>query len=335
MKRLIVLFILLFTLISANPIATPDAYLSEICIDSIGNWELELYSEVYHSFGGPWTSQFSLETNSGRANITHFDSTKEYIRITNANLDSVITMNILADSIRLLVHGGNPDNPGDIDAIAIGEENGSYIKNIQSGQSVSRLIDVNLLMSPYDMFYKSDSSTIGEENDTSYAKGTVYGHVYCHDGSLMKNRRLWIHQGYSKEINVDNNGFYLTRLLSRNYQIDTLWVSDPEASSGENICFNRIEFDLEPDDSLEVNFTSVQSSITPVIQNTIKFNNYPHPASNYTWFFIDNIDIEASAMRVNVYALNGRKVDSFKPRAYQYRYDCSHLPQGSYIMSLQ
>jgi len=28
-------------------------------------------------------------------------------------------------------------------------------------------------------------------------------------------------------------------------------------------------------------------------------------------------------------------VDSFKPRAYQYRYDCSHLSQGSYIMTLQ
>jgi hypothetical protein len=40
-------------------------------------------------------------------------------------------------------------------------------------------------------------------------------------------------------------------------------------------------------------------------------------------------------MRVNVYALNGRKVDSFIPTAKHFRYDCGHLPQGSYVLSLQ
>ena len=335
--KALLFFSFLFSTMIANPIFTPDAYLSEVTFGDSGTWRLELFYDFVDSYGAfPWFFKYSIETNSGMSNITYLDSTEEYIEISNDNLDHDLTINKLADSVKLIVHNGNPYDPAYIDYLVIGEEDGSYIKSIQVGQSVSRIIEDYSIMLNWDLFYKSNIPTICAKNDTGDAKGTVYGYAHYHDGQVIANKAIWIEEGYPESIETDENGYFCSRLLSRTYDIDSLWVQNLEGRGGEGVNFNPFIFDLEVGDSLRIDFHQIETSIRRIIKNnTILFNNYPHPASSYTWFFIDNIDIEASAMRVNVYALNGRKVDSFKPRAYQYRYDCSHLPQGSYIMSLQ
>jgi hypothetical protein len=134
---------------------------------------------------------------------------------------------------------------------------------------------------------------------------------------------------------IDSTGYYTSVLPAYYHFYDylVLWKNSIENSDGWN--FEPVSIDVEPGDSLLVDFYASQTAIKPVIKNDIiKLNNYPHPASSYTWFYIDNTDVDASAMRVNVYALNGRKVDSFIPTARHFRYDCGHLPQGSYVLTL-
>ena len=339
MKRFFAVLIVLFSLVYANPIFTIDAYLSELTFEEDGSWHLELFYDFFDSYGAfPWFFKYSLETNDGRSDVLFHDSTLEYFEITNDNLNKDLFIDQTADSLKLIAHDGNPNDPYFIDYLVIGEESGSYIMNIDNGQSVSRLLADYWSMYTYKLFYKSDSATIGAENDTSRAKGRIFGYAYSYDGTALGNRIIWINDcmGSNMQIETDEQGYYCSRILARSYVIDSLWVSNPSERSGENMVFKALYFDLEPDDNKRVDFYQLETAIVPVIKNDIvKVNNYPHPASSYTWLFIDNTDVEASAMRVNVYALNGRKVDSFIPTAKEFRYDCSHLPQGSYVMSLQ
>ncbi|MEA3391353.1 MAG: T9SS type A sorting domain-containing protein [Candidatus Marinimicrobia bacterium] len=321
MKRLIAISIILFSLINANPIYDPSVHLSEIKVNNSNDWviEFKVRSE------GIGADSLKLECNDGFALITHLD-TSDYSLISNANLKGSLILNSDGDVIVLHYYIWGQDYT---ETLRIGYIEDSYIKNIQQNESISRFPNS---WSYY--YYKDSSPTLGEINDYDGAKGKIYGHMYDYNGQPIANKYFFIDEGESGQILLDENGYYETELLSRSYSIITkkIYIT---SSNNEILTFNPVSYDLETGDSIEVDMTQLQTSITPVIQNTIKFNNYPHPASNYTWFVIDNIEIEASAMRVNVYALNGRKVDSFKPRSYQYRYDCSHLPQGSYIMSLQ
>jgi type IX secretion system substrate protein len=215
-----------------------------------------------------------------------------------------------------------------IDSLKIGTYEGSYIHNLDSTQSVA--------CGEFwgDEYFKHKTPTPGEEN-IGLCSGKIYGHFYINNDDPVRNAKFVFYNNMVfPYLYTDSTGYYTASKGARYYYYDALRYdgSGPDAEVWD---FQPIEFDLEPGDSIEVNFIALQSTIIPVIQNTIKFNNYPHPASNYTWFFIDNTEIDASAMRVSVYALNGRKVDSFIPSAKQFRYDCSHLPQGSYVMSLQ
>jgi hypothetical protein len=337
MKHLMVILTCLFSVVIANPIFTPDAYLSELTFRENGSWRLELYYDFFDSYGAyPWFYEYALETNEGRSNIMFHDSTLEYFEITNDNLDQDLIINKSADSIKLIIHKGNPDSPHYIDYLVIGEESGSYIIDFDYNQSISRLIGEYYYLLNYDLFFMSDSITIGAENDTSKSKSIIYGKVYDYNGQIMSNKSLSMRSNYQVVFITNEHGDYRSRILSRTYLIDNLWVYDLITKTGEDLTFEPKFIELSPGDSLRVDFHQLKTAVKPVIKNDIvKLNNYPHPASSYTWVNIGNTDVDASAMRVNVYALNGRKVDSFIPSAKQFRYDCGHLPQGSYVLSLQ
>jgi len=320
MKRLILVFIILFSLIYANPKAMKYGF-SEVQIVNENEWFVELYN--WNNSLGSSDSLF-LECENGKSKIVTIDS-MDIVVFYQDDLELALQLNRENDYLKLY------SNHSMIDSLKIGTYEGSYIHHLDSTQSVA------CGMNWGDEYSKCETPTPGEEN-TGLSTGKIYGHFYDKDGSLITDRYVKIREGdflTPASDYIDSTGFYTTLLPARYHFYNYLIIWRPYIDSdGWN--FNNVMFDLEPGDSLEVDFYASQTSVRPVIKNDIiKFNNYPHPASSYTWFVIDNTEIEASAMRVNVYALNGRKVDSFKPRAYQYRYDCSHLPQGSYIMSLQ
>ena len=324
MKRSIFILLILFTsFMYANPIdASPTIY--EIQIIEPDNWFIEI-NAPYGSIVD--IDSIFIESLSGKAKVDFLDSSTIYPVITQESMSENLQFSRERDSISIHIYGYSSNNYNYSRSFVIGDFSGSYLHNIDSSQSL--IYDIS-----YSEYYKCKTPTPGEENTGLYS-GKIYGHFYDKNGDPLRNAKfLFYNNMIFPYLQTDFTGYYTANRAARYYYYDALRYNGcgPDA---EVWGFQPVEFDIEPGDSIEVNFISTQTSIIPVIQNTIKFNNYPHPASTYTWFVIDNTDVEASAMRVNVYALNGRKVDSFKPRAYQYRYDCSHLPQGSYIMSLQ
>ncbi len=322
MKRLIVLFIILFSLLCANPI-DPRAYISEIQIMTPKNWIMEIGDE--YSMFSYWDS-VCIEGRFGSEkliNINRDDSTG-YILITPDDLSDSLEFDRNNDRIQVTFFSSEDQDYTYY--VKIGDYPGSYLHNIDATQSLA-------VSGKYPPFFKDDTPTLGSINTYEGGLGKIYGYFYCSNDNPINNKSLYLETAAFTG-HVDTNGYYEYKMPSRYYYADSIRIY-PIEGQWQYINIQNLVFDLEPGDSIEMDIHQLISSITPVIQNTIKFNNYPHPASSYTRFFIDNTDVEASAMRVNIYALNGRKVDSFIPSAKQFRYDCAHLPQGSYVMSLQ
>jgi hypothetical protein len=325
MKRLILIVIILSAYLSANPIDdSPTIY--ELQIIEPDNWYIEINMSSY--FLDDLDSIFVLNKSDSAKMISYKQYDSEYgsvFVITQEDVFPSLTLDKNNDCVGLHFYFKTFSEM--TKKVEIGSYPNSYLKNIGANQSII-----------YDMFdpmyFKSNEPTIGDYcNKSESCK--IYGHFYDKNGEPLKNISfLFYNIMWNRYEHTDSTGFYTANRVARSYYYDKLRFKSDDYT-GEIWGFQPVEFDLEPGDSIEVNFIATQSAIVPIIQNTIMFNNYPHPASNYTWFMIDNTDLAASALRINVYDLNGRKVDSIIPTAYQCRYDCSHLAQGSYILSLQ
>ena len=329
MKRsMIVLFAVVLSFLFANPIDTgPTIY--ELQIITPNNWfiEINMNNQTLENL-----DSIFVESSYGKVKAAYFDTTRHegefVIVLTQANMSEELLISRDSDFVRLYFNNGYDSDF--YKEVCFGQFPGSGLHNITADQSIVYLMYTG-------QYCKCDSPTIGEW-EAGNTNGTIYGHFYDKDGSPIRDRYAFIRGGNLMTLGsdyIDSTGYYTSVLPANHHFYDYLVLWKNTIENGDAWNFEPVSFDMEPGDSLQVDFYASQTSIRPVIRNTIKFNNYPHPASNYTWFVIDNTEIEASAMRVNVYALNGRKVDSFIPSAHQCRYDCSKLAQGSYIMTLQ
>lgn len=324
MKRLILFVISVCAFLSANPIDTsPTIY--ELQIIASNDWKIEV-----NMFNGGYFSvdSFMVKNKSDSAIVntyTRHDSSDmgTFIVFTQGDLSKVLELDKNNDKITLCCFS---DSSKYEKTLKIGTYTNSYLHNISSNQSIC--------WDMYSgMYYKSNTPTIGEPNNFEAAK--IYGQIFDNEGSVISNATVKFYPGnvYWGEY-IDSDGYYQARYSPRYLRFSEFFIRH-DNGFGQTWEITPVELDLEPGDSIEVNFYSTMTSIKPVIQLPIMLNNYPQPATDYSWFVIGNTDIEASAMSIYVYDLSGRKVDTIIPRSYQYRYDCSHLPQGSYIMSLQ
>jgi len=317
-KRLTLLLLICTCVLLGNPIdASPTVH--EFQIIAPDNWFIEINYENS-------IDSIFVFNKSDSAKVLAFQQYEWVIVVTQDDLDKEIQFNKYSDCVGIkLYYGSDYDKK----CVNIGTYQDSYLRNISSDQSIV-----------YDMhsssYSKSNEPRIGDVVN-EFQTCNIYGHFYDGAGKPIKNERFVFYNiMWNPYLFTDSTGFYTATRDARYYYYDALRYnsSRPDAEVWE---FYPIEFYLEPGDSIEVNFISkkVLSSIKPVIQSPIMLNNYPQPATDYSWFVIGNTDISASAMRMNIYDLNGRKVDSFIPSSHQIRYDCSHLAQGTYIMSLQ
>jgi hypothetical protein len=317
---------MLSAIIIANPIDTsPTIY--ELQILEPDNWFIEINMENYYLDD---LDSIFVECINGKEKVEYFDTTsvdsQNVIVISPSNMSNELLISRDSDFVRLYFN----DVTSYYKEVCFGNFPGSGIHNITADQSIVYHISQGY-------YCKSDSPTIGQREHGN-STGTIYGHFYDKDGSPIRDRYAVLRHGDFMVLSsdyIDSTGYYTSVLPAYYHFYDylVLWKNSIENSDGWN--FEPVSIDVEPGDSLLVDFYASQTAIKPVIKNDIiKLNNYPHPASSYTWFYIDNTDVDASAMRVNVYALNGRKVDSFIPTARHFRYDCGHLPQGSYVLTL-
>jgi hypothetical protein len=309
-----------------DPVIDTSPAIYELQIIEANNWKLEInmFAEEYYS-----PDSFRVKNKSDSAmviNYTRYDSLiyGSVFVVTQEDLSKSLNFDRDNDMITLCYF---IDGEKFISSVKIGTYLGSYIHNLDSCQSIC-----------WDMYwnehYKSNTPTIGADNTDEEAK--IFGKIFDANGVAITNSTVafypiwWVFYGEY----ISEDGIYHAEFSPSYHSFNSFLIRHDNGFTQEwNV--SHVELDLEPGDSIEVNFYSTMTSIKPVIQSPIILNNYPQPAADYSWFVIGNTDIEASAMRMNVYNLNGQKVDSFVPRSYQLRYDCSHLAQGTYIMSLQ
>lgn len=344
MKKFIILIVFIPVLLKANPIAIyPYMTISEIYFGDTISWILEIdntiaydYDEVDDSLIAisplKYIDSLILECNAGKAKIVEFDTT-DYIIITNNSLNNSISLNKNTDYIKLYSYSSGVYI---MDSLCIGNETNSYLKNIKNGQSISRL-------SNYEPYYKDNSPTIGFANDLDGATGKICGYFYDTDGELIINKYFYIdegyctpilqEQGYAGNLKIDENGFYCAEITSRSYSISEREIYE-SSTNHESLQFQTVTFDLNENDSLNINFTQILTSIESLNQNDFLLSSYPNPATDYIYFITSNTNKLDRSLKITVYNSVGKLIDSFNIASEQYQWNCNNLKQGTYIYTL-
>lgn len=318
MKRLIFLLTFLPTVLIANPLV-PGVSISEIFFNETGEWVLEIYNvENWVEY----LDSLVLKCNSGEAKIVAF-ITADYIVVTNDNLSKAISFNKSADCIKLYSYMYDEYV---VDSVCIGDITGSYLKNISNGQSVSRLYG-------YGPFYKDNSPTIGYANDLNGSLGKIYGYFYEADETPIENKYFFINEGYSGNIEIDENGFYCAEITSRSYLINQRKIYE-SSTNHVMMDFENVSFELNEHDSININFKRTLTSTNTLNKDDILLSSYPNPATN-SLYFITSIENQSnSPLTISVYSIDGQLIDSFMLTSEQHRWNCSNLSRGTYIYTL-
>ena len=323
MKKLYFLFLLFFaTNTFANPITLPECKISEIYFNELGEWVIELNKNYfYEDF-----DSIKIESNAGIARLISID-TSHYLPIfTKENLDNPISISKDGDYIKIYVFNHNYGLHTNY--IAIGNHSDSYLQNIKNGQSVSSI-------SGFSGFVKSRPS-IGEENSFDYAiVGNIYGYFYDVNRELIKNHYLLIYEGNPEKIKIDDNGFYSINLISKEYSLSNLYLSQHEYTS-RSYSIEPLHLNIQEGDSINIDFRLTQelSSLKNVDEQTaVLLSNYPNPAKDYTYFIFDERLLNKGCS-INIHDINGKLVFSFKPNSSTHYFDCSRLHKGMYIYTL-
>lgn len=329
MKKLIFLLTFIPVIVNANPIWL-GVNISEIYFSESGEWTLEIDNVNITSV--EYLDSLILECNSGLTKITDFDTT-DYIVIANENLANPISFNKSADCIKLYSYSFGEYK---IDSICIGDISESYLKNIENGQSISRLYGNG-------PFYKDNSPTIGFANDLDGSKGKIYGYFYDTEGAPITDKYFFINegnctpilqeQGYAGNIQIDGTGFYCAEITSRSYSISERLIYE-SSTNHELLQFQTVNFDLNENDSTNINFTQILTSINSNIQDNVLLSSYPNPATDYIYFITSSIGKSNAVWKITVYNSVGRKIDSFNLTSEKYQWNCNNLPQGTYIYTL-
>ncbi len=333
MRRIVIIFFFLFSfkISNTNPVMT-GVYIYEILFESPNEWALE-FVEPYYAFGIlNYMDSIRIETISGSATVQFLDTTIFNV-ITNNNLKNPIYLNKEMDIIKLVSYSFGSLF---VDSIIVGDIPGSYLHNIQYGQSISRyFID--------GPSFKTNNPTIGEVNSFLGATGKIYGYFYDLDNEILSNKYFYINEGYSREIqqaqglsgqtNIDDFGFYCAEITSRSYSISKIRIFESPSQTELFLIF-PVNIEVNEDDSIKIDFRITISSIENNSLHKVLLNNYPNPAKEFTYFIVDQNINPPSNLNISIFDINGKKIDSFPIFSNKLRYDCSWLSQGVYICTL-
>lgn len=334
MKKIIfVLFLSISAIYSSGNIAAPQAYISEILVDSTGNWTIEMgffewdYSEI---------DSIRLVTSSGSSLLTYytfipsggglFDSLSV---ITIANLANPVSINPGGDFVKLISYAYG-DEP--FDKVAFGNYPGSFLDCIRDGESV-----INV-MGQYCM---DISPTIGSGNDTTGAMGNFSGVAYNLLGNPFTEGLIFIQGIPGITIHLNPDGSFLERIYSRRYNFDTiLYYHPPEPM--DYYTTELVDFCLRPDSSHYHNIitTSLVIGIEEKDEddeNAVVIS--PNPFSDKVVFYFNlKNEFSSGELNLSIYDLNGREVHQVSLFGDQKRYEwvlASSISSGTYIYRLE
>jgi hypothetical protein len=331
------LIMMLACFTSANVIV-PRAWISEILIDSAGNWAIEMGfadipSSVFDSVllvtssGSSIISFFEVNIDGG---MEPFDSLSV---ITNENLVSPVFINPQGDFVRLVTYlWGNEAT----DEIVFGNYQGSFLDCIYQGESV--------VCHDWDEFCIDTSPTIGTKN----CDGIGYYGVFS--GQVLDPAGIPLTGGYVKiigngtlSLSLDSLGYFFEGDLARRYTFDTIkHFHPPWPNNGDIYTVEPVDFCLRPDSSVyqDIICTSLVMGIEEEIPKTESMVVVaPNPFTDHvTFYFKLPGQNKEEEMQLSFYTLEGKMIERMELSASMQKTDWfpeSNVPAGVLVYQLE
>ncbi|MBN1199919.1 MAG: T9SS type A sorting domain-containing protein [Bacteroidales bacterium] len=309
-------FLILSLFLSNNLIANvspPQAYISEIRIDTTGTWTLELgfYSDFVASI-----DSIRLETSTGSALITQFDlipgngtglwDFDSLALITNENLSAPLTLNTNSGYLNVISYSWSAATP---DYVAFGSYPGSYLPEVPPTYSIAKIFFIQSA-GWTSSFCLDASPTLGFSNDTTGCFATLQGMVYDVDGSVFTegNFRFVL---YNISIHIQPDGSYSERIFARQYYEDTIVIRFP-TSPLTYVTYAIVPVDpwLLPDSTVTTDFitTSVIQSTPesePAISSLVAF---PNPFTSSITIFFPSENTSDRNRKISISTISGELV---------------------------
>jgi len=328
MKKLALTFFLFSVLAVSwgNPIVS-KAWISEILVDSAGNWTIEIgfneysYSEI---------DSIRLVTSSGSSIISYYeviyngnyDPFDSLAIITLANLAVPVPINPDGDFVRLVSYIWGYE---ELDEVAFGDYAGSYLDCIQTGESVS----CNDLMD----FCIDSSPTIGEGNSEGGGRtGNFSGMILDPSGYPITNGFIYIVNNAVITLYPDSLGFFDQDILSRRYTFDTIQhYLPPWPYNVYTYVVEPVDFCLRPDLAQYQDIIAT-SLVMGVEDNKTKDENAvtiaPNPFFDKVIFYFNlKTTHSLDEISISIFSIDGRKIDRIFLEPGQIRYEWN--PGGS------
>lgn len=315
MKRFLMVLLIgtLFSGSRAN-VVPPQAYITEILVDSSGNWsiEMEFYYDPYI-----YVDSVFLVTSTGSSRINNYNAVEvdDFVYlgvITIADLESPVTINPDGDFVQLISYSWDETNFSDV---SFGNYPGSYLDCIQNGESVASVIG----------FYGMDKSpSIGSINDTAGAMGNFSGIAYDLSGNPFIGGLIFTEiDGLTIVLNTD--GFFSERIVNRRYNFDTISHYTAPPANYDFYTIDAINFCLRPDSSYYQDIITTSLIIGIDDKEVIDENIVtiaPNPFSDKVVFYFNLKNTDPSdEMGLSIYSLDGRELQHINLSSDQLRYD--------------
>jgi hypothetical protein len=285
MKKMILGIITLLIPISnlfGNPIAIPQAFISELKFEENNTWLLE----ISFRFGSPYLKkQFDsicVETSGGFSRIrldNIADNTAIFV-ITSDSLSIPLSMNMEGDNIKLYSFISFLGHVRVTDSLAYGNYPGSTIDSLPMGYSIARL--------SWGIFIKDLNPTIGLANDTIGTCGILKGHLYNKNDSLITKGNFKL----DNSIILQNDGTYLTNIYSRKIVFQRI-VNNFQLYTTQYVNIDSLELNMNPGCLYEkdIHFLNDYTidgvdKINQPSNYSISIMNYPNPFNSSTNFTI-------------------------------------------------
>lgn len=342
-KQLLFILFSAITMISSGNIATPQTYISEIYIDSIGNWTIEL---GFYEFWHEEIDSIRIETSSGSSIIlfynliagSGFPNFDSLAVITNTNLKDNLTINPDNDYVKVISYAWE-DDPSDY--VAFGNHPNSEINCMQPGESIAYVAYVQSIGNTAN-FCIDNSPSIGLANDTIGILGDFSGIIYDVDGSVFTEGWFPMPDCGSMVIHINPDGSFSERIFARRYVVDTIRIYFPPwPHTKVDYTTEFLDFCLRPDFVFnhDIITTGVITDVPDYWTETEEaVTVFPNPFNDkVSFYFRHGIPEVINEMELIIVDQNGEIVHDQKIDANQIRYDWTpdyHISSGVLIYNL-
>jgi len=300
-------------MLEAN-IAPPQAYITEIQVDSSGSWTIEL---GFHEMSMLFIDSMRLETSSGSAQILQLNYLPGYTiyyydslaLVTNANLSNSLTIDLSCDYVKLYSYAFTGNLVVSVDSVVFGSYPGSFLSQVSPAQSMA---EVGFMQGPgwCGSFCLDNSPTLGLPNDTAGSLSTLFGMVYSIDGNPFTEGSFLFDRG-NFFIYIQPDGSFSQRIFACDYYEDTINIYFPPwPYTTVSYVIDPVEVSFQPDTAIQRDFITISIvAFTPESEKQKpKPVAFPNPFTDRITFYLPLQNHPVDEQRLRIYSQGGKLV---------------------------